>query len=125
MITPEAKPSPFKFEDLPIYQEVLSWINEVYSLTTAWPKEEQFGLTGQLRRAAVSIALNISEGSGRTNKDFSHFLSTARGSCYECATFITIAKNQNYVNYQEFEHHYDKCNKIARTLNVLRTSIKS
>jgi len=55
----------FNFEDLDVYNKAIDLVNGVYSLTKTFPKDEMFGLTGQLRRAAVSIASNISEGSSR------------------------------------------------------------
>jgi four helix bundle protein len=113
----------FNFENLRIYQDVLIWINEAYEASDHWPKHEQFGLTSQWRRAVTSIALNIAEGSSRTSKDFSHFLSTARRSCFECAAIITIAHHRGYLTQDEFTYHTAKCKRIARTLTALRNSI--
>lgn len=64
----------FNFEKLSVYQKSIALVDEVYSLTEAWPKSETFGITSQFRRAVVSVSLNIAEGSGRTKKDFRHFL---------------------------------------------------
>ena len=72
----------FNFEDLRVYQLVLELVDRIYELTKNWPREEVFGLTNQLRRAIVSILLNIAEGSSRTKKDFKHFLDLARASLY-------------------------------------------
>lgn len=79
----------------------------------------------QLQRAAVSIVLNIAEGSSRTGKDFSHFLSLSRGSCFECVAILTIAKERRYISSQEFEFAYELCKKIAKMLSKLRTSINN
>lgn len=68
----------FKFEELRIYQESFQFCNEVYILSQSFHKEEVFGLTNQLRRAAVSISLNIAEGSSKSKKEFRHFLDIAR-----------------------------------------------
>jgi len=87
----------FKFEELRVYQEGLLFIDFIYNITSKWPKDEIFGLTNQLRRAAVSIVLNIAEGSSRTRKDFRHFLDLSKGSCYECVAIVTIAKNRKYI----------------------------
>ncbi len=73
----------FKFENLNVYQDALLFVDLVYKLTKTWPKEELFALSAQLQRAAVSIALNIADGSSRTSRDLSHFVSLARGSSFE------------------------------------------
>ena len=114
----------FKFEDLHVYQKALIFVNIIYSLTKTWPKSEAFGLTSQLRRAAISIALNIAEGSSRTSKDFSHFLSLARGSCFECVAILTIARNQEFISQKEFSQLYEQCLELARMLSSLRSKIK-
>lgn len=67
----------FKFEDLRVYKDSLDFVNDIYDLSSKRPRSEIFGLTNQVRRAAVSIALNIAEGTSRTKKDFRHFLDLA------------------------------------------------
>jgi len=74
----------FKFEELEIWKEAIKFASNVYRVTNTFPAEERFGLTRQLRDAAISISLNIAEGSGRYhNKDFVRFLQIAIGSLYE------------------------------------------
>lgn len=114
----------FKFEELRVYQDALKFVELLYLLTDRWPKSEIFGLTNQLRRAAVSIVLNIAEGSGRTRKDFRHFLDMARSSCYECVAILTIAKNRKYITEHEFDEMYEWCNKLARTISALKGSLQ-
>lgn len=114
----------FKFEELKVYQKALVLVNNAYDLTKLWPKSELFGLTSQLRRASISIVLNIAEGSSRTNKDFAHFLSLARGSCFECVAILTIAQNQKLINPKEFSQLYSQCLELARMLSGLRSKIK-
>ncbi len=114
----------FKFENLNVYQKSLVFVDRVYELTKLWPKSETFGLTGQIRRAAISIVLNIAEGSSRTNKNFGHFLSLARGSCFECVALLTIAKNQKLFSELKFSQFYNYCLELARMLSSLRTKIK-
>lgn len=113
----------FTFEDLRVYQESLIFSNEIYKVTKDFPKEEVFGLTGQLRRASVSIALNIAEGSSRTIKDFRHFLDIARGSCYECVAVLTISKSQNYISEQKYKELYGQLNSLSKKINALKTSL--
>lgn len=114
----------FKFEELRVYQEALLFIENIYIISQKWPREEIFGLINQLRRAAVSIALNIAEGSSRTKKDFRHFLDLSRGSTYECVAILTIAKQRKYIADQEFNSMYETCNKLARMISALKTSLR-
>lgn len=114
----------FKFEELRIYQESLQFVNFVYLITDKWSKDEMFGLTNQYRRASVSIVLNIAEGSGRTKKDFRHFLDLSRSSCYECVAIAIIAKNRKYITDSEFNETYEWCEKLARTISALKGSIR-
>lgn len=113
----------FKFEELRVYQDALLFIDQIYLLTKEWPKDELFGLTNQLRRAAVSVALNIAEGSSRTRKDFRHFLDLSKGSCYECAAILAIAKNRKYINEVEYNLSYEFCIKLAKMISALKTSL--
>ena len=113
----------FRFEDLNVYKDGLMFVDSIYNLSQSFPKNEMFGLTNQLRRASVSIVLNIAEGTSRTKKDFRHFLSLSRGSCYECVAILSIALNRKYVTPRDFEIHYNWCNKLARMLSALKTSL--
>jgi len=99
-------------------------VDYIYLVTNKWPKDEIFGLTNQLRRASVSIALNIAEGSGRTRKDFRHFLDLARSSCYECVAIVSIAKSRKYITDIEFDKIYEWCDKLARTISALKGSLR-
>ena len=72
----------FRFEQFTIYQDGLEFLKLIYVITKKFPKEELFGITSQMRRATVSILLNIAEGSSRTRKDFAHFLTLSKGSCF-------------------------------------------
>ena len=86
-----AKPQ-FRFEKLTVWQSARRLCGEVYVATQAFPKEELFGLTSQIRRAAVPISANIAEGSGRnSDADFAHFLEIAYGSAMELAALLHVA----------------------------------
>lgn len=114
----------FNFEKLRVYQESLLFIDVVYKITQKWPREEMFGFINQIRRAAVSIALNLAEGTSRTKKDFRHFLDLSRGSVYEVVAVISIAKQRKYVTDEEFTRIYEACNKLARMISALKTSLR-
>lgn len=89
----------YGFQKLEVWQLAMKFVGEIYQITRTFPKEEQFSLVSQSRRAAISVPLNIAEGSARrTKKDFASFIRIAIGSLLEVYTCIEIAKNQNYIN---------------------------
>ena len=92
------------FKDLKVWQLGMELVFRIYTITAVFPKDELFGLTSQMRRAAVSIVSNIAEGKGRTgSKELAHFLSTSRGSLRELETQVLIAAHLKYFN-SEVEH---------------------
>jgi len=113
----------FKFEELRVYQEAILFSNSIYKLSIQWPSQYRYNLTDQLIRAALSIPLNIAEGSSRTSKDFQHFLSIARGSCYECIALITIAHQQKLVSLQQRNQLRDTVESISKMLSSLKNKI--
>ncbi len=111
------------FEKLEVYTEGINLAQSIYKITKGFPKDELFGLTGQLRRAAVSIACNIAEGSSRTKKDFAHFIDLARGSCFELVPLLTIALNSGYITDKQFEELYAHIEVLAKRMHALKKSI--
>ena len=96
------------FRDLLIWQKAMTLVTQTYEITNSFPKQEIFGLTSQIRRCAISIPSNISEGFGRkSNKDFSRFLNIAISSLFEYQTQIEIAKNIHYINENQFKTLYE------------------
>lgn len=86
------------YEKLRIWQESMNLVESIYGITKGFPKEEQFGITSQLRRAAVSVPTNIAEGQGKTSKtDFRRFLSISKGSIQEIDTLLQLAARMNFV----------------------------
>lgn len=116
---------PFKFENLKIWEDSVRFANEVYSLTKKFPKSEQFGLTSQLSRAAVSISLNIAEGEGRgSDADLSRFIQIAIGSLNEVVTLFYICHQQEYLNKDEFNSFYQKCERLSKMVHAFRNFLK-
>ncbi|HAJ32243.1 MAG TPA: diversity-generating retroelement protein bAvd family protein [Candidatus Atribacteria bacterium] len=87
------------FEELPVWKDARKFANKIYNLTKKFPKEERYGLTSQITRAAVSIGSNIAEGFDRySKKDFIRFLIIARGSISEIQNNLYIALDLKYIN---------------------------
>lgn len=91
----------FNFEDLKVYQKSLEFMDFVYEITLPFPMEERFNLTSQFRRAALSISLNISEGTGASNKQNLHYLDIAARSLKECVVCTTASFRRKYINEQQ------------------------
>jgi four helix bundle protein len=115
----------FKFEELEIWKESIKFTSDVYRITKTFPAEERFGLTQQLRNAAISISLNIAEGSGRYhNRDFLRFLQIAIGSLYEVVSGLFIAKNEEYISDKDFKNTYSEAEKIGKMINAFISYLK-
>ncbi len=113
----------FNFESLIVYKRSVSFSEKIYRLTQRWPKEHLFGITDQLRRASLSIPLNIAEGSSRTRKDFRHFLIISRGSCFEIAPIIQISVSLNLLTSEEEKMLYNEVIEIAQMISGLCKSL--
>lgn len=111
------------FEKLNVYREAIKLALDIYKLNKEFPKDELFGITSQLTRAAVSVSLNIAEGSSRGKKEFSHFLDIARGSCYELVPLLEIALGLKYVDQKEHDKLYERVNFLAKRISALKISI--
>jgi four helix bundle protein len=95
------------YKKLNVWHKAHENVLEVYRLTKNFPREEQFGLTSQLRRAIVSVSNNIVEGCGKyTDKDFANFLHTALGSCQESEYLLMLSFQLEYLKKSD----YDKIN---------------
>lgn len=101
-------------KDLDIWKYSVDFVNEVYNLTSTFPKEELYALTSQIKRSAVSIPSNIAEGAARnSNKENIQFLYISLGSCAELETQLIIAKN---LGYFKNDNIFDGINKIRKML---------
>ncbi len=108
------------------YRNLIAWQKakdlalDVYRCTRKFPKDETYGLTSQMRRAAVSVPSNIAEGKGRrSRKDFAHFLYQARGSLLELETQLSIARDLEYLDALTFNNTLGKAEEVGRILNGL------
>ncbi len=116
----------FGFEKLDAWQLAVAYADDVYAVTRTFPSDERFGLTSQLRRAAVSIAANLAEGSGRgTKKDFARFIEIAFGSLMETASHLEISKRQKFLTENDFDKLHEMVHRLSRVLSGLRKSLTS
>ncbi|MBU6141686.1 four helix bundle protein [Patescibacteria group bacterium] len=98
----------YSFRKLTVWKLGMDLVNKIYDLTRQFPSDEKFALTSQVRRAAISIPLNIAEGSNRrTKKDFASFVRIALGSLMEVLTCLEISLGQKYINTQKY-HDLEK-----------------
>lgn len=112
-------------EKLEVWKRAIDLVVRLYKMTESFPRDERFGLTSQIRRAAVSIPANIAEGAGRhTTKEFAYFLSNAQGSVSEVATEILIALRLGYVNEDTYQQDNDELTCIGRMIIGLVRSLK-
>ena len=114
------------FKELKIWNLSRHFVKDVYLLTKQFPEDERFGLTQQVRRAAVSIPSNIAEGSGRgSDKEFSHFLDIANGSAFEVETQLILSLDLEYISQAEFDPLNEKLQIIEKMIFNFNKSLKS
>jgi len=113
------------YRDLVAWQKAMDLVTEIYRATQKFPKEELFGLTSQIPRAAVSIQSNIAEGQGKlSRKEFIHFLGNARGSLMELETQLLIGRNLDYLSEEKANTILGLTAELGRILNGLLSSLK-
>jgi four helix bundle protein len=112
------------YQDLVGWQKSMALVAEVYRHTKDFPPNEIYGLTSQLRRAAVSIPSNIAEGQGRLSPgEFKQFLGHAKGSAFEVETQLLIARDLGYIGHQATSHLIDRVQEVGRILSGLLASL--
>lgn len=110
------------YRDLLVWQKAIELVTDIYRVTRGFPKDELYGLTSQIRRAAVSIPSNIAEGQGRlTRGEFRQFLGQARGSYAELETQLIIARNLGYLSQPG--NLIEQLAEVGRLLNGLLSSL--
>ncbi len=114
----------FDFEKLDVYQKAINFANMIYEITMKFPKSEQFGIVSQLRRAALSISLNIAEGTGRYySKERKQFYRIAKSSINECIPLLDISCRQRYIDTSLYSECYQKCIELAKMISGLINSL--
>ncbi len=114
----------FSFEDLIVYQKSLDFVDFVYNVCESFPKEEIYRLSSQYIRAANSIALNISEGSGNTDAQFNRYLQIALDSTRECVVCSTIATRRNYISKEIDDDTRVKLAELSKMITSLQKYLK-
>jgi four helix bundle protein len=113
------------YRDLEVWQKAMDLVELCYVCTKSFPSEERYGLTDQIRRAAVSIPSNMAEGQARQHrKEFLQFLSIAQGSLAELETQIQIAERLHYVHGDSVQEVLIKSDQVARMITGLRRSLQ-
>ncbi len=114
------------YREFVAWQKAMEFVTSVYKQTQMFPKEELFGLTSQLRRAAVSVPSNFAEGFGRNgNNQFLQFIRIAIGSLYECQTQLEIAMNIEYLREEQFQTIYKNSREVEALLRGLEKKLES
>src|SRR5437763_13709734 len=116
----------FNFEKLDVWQKAIDFADLVYNHTRAFPAEERFGFTNQMRRAAVSISSNIAEGTSRLPQtDFARFIEIATCSVYEVVSQAFVGRQQGFLSEGDFHLLYTAAEEIGRMLSRLRKSLRT
>jgi len=112
------------YRDLTVWQQVMELVTSTYKLTDGLPKAEQYGLTTQLRRAAVSIPANIAEGNGRgSRQDYTRFISIALGSLMEFETLLEVAIRVEYLESAACQPVIALATEVGKMLNTMRSKL--
>jgi len=112
------------FRELQFWKKSQNLAVSIYESTKLFPPSEQFGLTNQMRRSAVSISSNIAEGSSRrTDKDFARFLEIAIGSAHELETQLEIAYRINYLSKDEFSYLEQETLSVTKMIGKYKSSL--
>ena len=113
-------------KDLKIWSRSVDLVTRIYKVTEEFPKSEMFGLTSQIRRAAVSVPSNIAEGSGRRSaKELTYFLHIAIGSMAELETQFIISKNLGFLKVEDFTEIDKELHELLRMTTVLANNLRN
>ncbi len=112
------------YRDLRVWEQAVDFAVRLYHVTGSFPDSERYGLTSQMRRAAVSIPSNIAEGHERSRPEYANFLRIARGSLAELETQLEIAGRLNYLTTEQHQLLAETLTSIGRQLTALYHRIK-
>jgi len=113
------------YKDLMVWQKSIDLIDDIYRLCRSFPKSETYGLSSQLQRAAVSVAANIAEGSGRdSTKEFIHHLSFSLGSLAEVETYLVVSVRLEYAVKVVITKLESKCDEIGKMIRSLQKALR-
>jgi four helix bundle protein len=116
----------FNFEKLDVWHRAVELASVVYDVTGLFPADERFGLTSQMRRAAVSVSSNIAEGSSRSSRaDFARFVELAVGSLYELLSQAYVARKQGFLSEDDFRKLHSAAEDLIRMSSGLRNHLRS
>ena len=109
------------YKDLEVYQESYKLALEVHKMTQKYPEYERYEIGGQIRRAAISIPMNIAEGYGKkeSTAEFKRFLQMAKGSCNEVEVLIEMSKDLGYISKEKYEEMIEKYQTLGKRINTL------
>lgn len=114
------------FKKLKVWQYSVTLTNDIYKITSKFPKSENFGLKSQINRAVISISSNIAEGSGRFGEnDFLRFLDIANGSAFELESQLLIASNLGYLNKDILNTTISKVTEIQKMIQGIKAYHKA
>jgi len=112
------------FQDLIVWQKAHALVLAIYSFTQSFPKHELYGLTSQLKRAAISIPANIAEGFRKQSaNDKARFLNISEGSLEESRYYLILAKDLKYISSEQYQTAWNQSEEVGRLLNGYRSSV--
>lgn len=112
-----------EFQDLTVWQKAHHLTLRIYRLTRHFPRSEEFSLTNQIRKSAVSVCANIAEGKKKNTRDFARFLQIAHGSLEEIKYYLILSCDLAYLPETEARKLYEEAEQVGRMLHGLRTKL--
>lgn len=114
------------YQDLRVWQQGMELAAACYEMTRQFPKEERYGMVSQIRRSAVSVPANITEGYGRGSRgEYLQFLQIAQGSLYELETHLLLSKRVNLISAESVVSPLAMCTEVSKLLRALVASLRS